>query len=202
MSRVLYLASSSFVRQKLLQEALIPFNAVGHTADEEDVDKALPFKELMAVIARKKMDHAVLPQGHEEQEIFVLAVDSLVCDSQGMIQGKPKSREDAIIKIKKYNEPSIAGTAFCLDKKIWKAECWHTIGRVEQVVQARYKFSVPDHWIERYLDYSLAMSAAGAAAGELYGAQFLEWIDGSYSGIVGLPMFELRQALEHLGFFD
>lgn len=202
MSRVLYLASSSFVRQKLLQEALIPFNAVGHTADEDDVDSTLPFKELLAVIARKKIDHALLPEGKDGQEIFVLAADSLGYDARGMVHGKPKNREDAVLKIKKLKEESIAGTAFCLDKKVWQQGAWHTIGRVEQVVQARYRFCVPDNWIERYLDHSLAMSAAGAIAGELYGAQFLEWIDGSYTGIVGLPMFELRQALEHLGFFD
>jgi len=70
------------------------------------------------------------------------------------------------------------------------------------VVEAGYRFVIPDHWIDRYLEHSWAMIASGAIAVEFYGAQFLQWIDGSYTTVMGLPMFELRQDLEKLGFFD
>ena len=65
-----------------------------------------------------------------------------------------------------------------------------------------YKFVIPDEWIEIYLKHSLlALSASNAIAVEGYGAQFLTAVNGSYSAIVGLPMFELRQALSDVGFF-
>lgn len=202
MSQVLHLASASRSRQVLLQEALIPFVVIGHGADEEAVGHGLPFKELVSAIAREKMDYACLSDGFEGQEIFVLAADSLGYDGQGVVHGKPKDKEDAIKKIKSLGEKAVTATAFCLDKKVWQSGAWHTVGRVEQVVQSRYRFAVPDKWIENYLEHSWGMSASGAIAVEFYGAQFLEWIDGSYSTVMGLPMFELRQALEHLGFFD
>ena len=200
---VLYLASSSKSRQMLLRESLIPFLVIGHGADEDAVDQTLPFTERLQEIARKKMEHAVLPEvGLEGQEIFVLAVDTMGQDSKGVDHGKPKDREDAIHKIKTLGESSTTATAMCLDKKQWFDGRWQTMGRIEQVVETRYRFVVPEQWMDRYLENSWAMIASGAIAVELYGAQFLEWIDGSYSGVVGLPMYELRQSLEKLHFFD
>jgi septum formation protein len=69
-------------------------------------------------------------------------------------------------------------------------------------VPAEYTFDIPDIWIDIYLAKSIGMQTAGAIAVEGYGAQFLKIVDGSYPSIVGLPMFQLRQALEEVGFFD
>jgi len=199
----LYLASTSRSRQLLLEEARIPFEVVGHGADEELVDRSLPFLELLQAIARYKMEHALLPAGIAEgQEIMVLSADSMGHDAQGVVHGKPKDKEDAIRKIKTLGEKAVTATAYCLDKKRWDGKSWVTVERKERVVKAHYKFVVPEHWIERYLEHSWAMIASGAIAVEFYGAQFLEWIDGSYTAVMGLPLFELRQDLEHLGFFD
>ncbi len=201
-NHTLYLASSSRSRQMLLQESLIPFVVIGHEADEDAVDQTLPFNERLQEIARKKMEHAVLPVLSSDAVIFVLAVDTMGQDSKGTVHGKPKDREDAIKKIKTLGKSSTTATAFCLDKKQWIDGRWQIVTRIEQVVETRYRFVVPDEWLDRYLEHSWAMIASGAIAVELYGAQFLEWIDGSYSGVVGLPMYELRQALERIGFFE
>ncbi|MCX5922118.1 MAG: Maf family protein [Candidatus Dependentiae bacterium] len=48
----------------------------------------------------------------------------------------------------------------------------------------------------------IALEAAHTIAIEEFGAQFLKVIHGSYLTIVGLPLFELREALEELDFFD
>ncbi len=197
----LLLGSSSKSRQMLLNEALIPFTMVGHTADEDKVDKSLPFKELLSEIARYKMDHVELPLGKEGDFIFVLTADSMGMDGNGVVHGKPKDKEDAIYKIKALEKESVTGTAFCLDKKIFKDGLWQKSQRIEKYVEARYKFTVSDAWLEKYLEHSWAMIASGAIAIELYGNQFLEYVDGSYSTIVGLPMYELREALETIGFY-
>jgi len=201
-SKILYLASSSRSRQVLLEEARIPFECIGHGADEEAADRALPFLGLLQQIARDKMDYALLKPGmYEGQEIFVLSADSMGYDAQGVVHGKPTDREDAIKKIKSLGDKAVTGTAYCLDKKRWNGSSWIVIERQERVVEAGYRFVIPDHWIDRYLEHSWAMIASGAIAVEFYGAQFLEWIDGSYTTVMGLPMFELRQDLEKLGFF-
>ncbi len=203
MPKKLYLASSSRSRQVLLQEALIPFECIGHDADEEAADRLLPFLDLLQQIARDKMDHALLQPGtHEGQEIFVLSADSMGYDAQGVVHGKPTDREDAIKKIKSLGDKAVTATAYCLDKKRWDGSQWVIVERQERVVEARYRFVISDQWIDRYLEHSWAMSASGAIAVEFYGAQFLEWIDGSFTAVMGLPMFELRTDLEKLGFFD
>ncbi len=203
MSKILYLASTSRVRQVLLQEARIPFECIGHGADEEAADRSLPFLELLQQIARDKMDHALLQPGtHEGQEVFVLSADSMGYDAQGVVHGKPKDREDALRKIKSLKEKSTTATAYCLDKKRWDGSVWVVVERCERVVESQCRFVVPDQWVDRYLEHSWAMTAAGAIAVEFYGTQFLEWVDGSYSAVMGLPMFELREDLEKLWFFD
>lgn len=203
MTKKLYLASTSRVRQLLLEEARIPFECIGHGADEEAADRSLSFTDLLQQIARDKMDHALLQPGIQEgEEIVVLSADSMGYDAQGIVHGKPKDRDDAIKKLKSLGDNATTATAYCLDKKKWNGNTWITMERCERVIEAHYRFVVPDQWIDRYLEHSWAMIASGAIAVEFYGAQFLEWIDGSYSAVMGLPMFELRQDLEKLGFFD
>lgn len=202
MKHTLLLASSSVSRQQLLRESRIPFQTIGQSADESRCDWNQPLSDVVSSIARYKMEHATLPEGKEDQIMFVLTADTLSQDMDGKIQGKPQDREDAIKKIKSARNGSRLCTAFCLDKKIFKDGKWVTTDRIEHVVFASYIFDVPDAWIDRYLENSLGFSSSNAIAIELYGAQFLKEVRGSYTTIVGLPLFEVRQALEALGFFS
>lgn len=198
----LLVGSKSPSRQMLLNLAQIPFTLIGQNADETLCDWALPLPEIVAHIARFKMEHVQLPVGHDGQICFVLTADTLSQDKNGTVQGKPVNRDDAIAKIKSARDGSDLCTAFCLDKKIWCRGQWELIERIEHVAHAEYLFNIPDEWIDIYLEKSIALNAAGAIAVEEFGAQFLQLVHGSYSGIIGLPLFELREALEKLGFFD
>jgi len=44
------------------------------------------------------------------------------------------------------------------------------------------------------------MYCCGAGMVEGFGASFLKSINGSYSAVIGLPLFELRDALKKLDF--
>lgn len=199
---VLYLGSKSGSRQKLLKEAQIPFKVVEQNADETVCDWGLSLQKIVERIAVYKMEQVVLPQGVEGEQCFVLTADTLSCDSTGAIHGKPCNREDAIKKIKAGRNGTRIGTAFCLDKKVYHLGQWEVDRRILSFVDAEYLFFVPDIWIDTYLEKSLGLIASGALAVELFGAQFLKSINGSYTTIVGLPMFELREALYELGFWD
>ncbi len=200
--RKLFLGSSSQSRQMLLNQINIPFEVIGHTADEDLISRDAPFYEVLAAIARYKMDHVALLVGNEGDVAFVLTADSMGRDGQGTIHGKAKDREDALHKLKMLGQHAETATAFCLDRRFFKNGAWILQERIEKVVGARYKFIVPENWIDRYFENSTALIVSGAIAIELYGSQFLESIDGSYSTVVGLPLFELRCALEKLGFFE
>lgn len=198
---ILLLGSSSASRKMLLQQAQIPFIEIPHTADEDAVDKSLPFTTLLLEIARYKMKHVHLEPGYEGQVVFVLTADSMGKDVYGVVHGKPADRQDALKKLQALSGKSVTATAFCLQKKRYLNGAWHVEKVVERCIEATCFISIPDHWIERYLQNTQALHAAGAIAIELYGAQFLEWVDGSYTAVLGLPMAELREALDEVGFW-
>ncbi|MFI5333301.1 MAG: Maf family protein [Candidatus Babeliales bacterium] len=197
----LLLASSSASRQQLLRDAQIPFQLVTQTADETKCDWGLPLQQVVGNIARYKMEHVVLPHGTDGDICYVLTADTLSEDSAGAISGKPVDRADAVEKIKAARNGMRTGTAFWLDKKRYRNGLWEVEQRVERYVEARYQFVIPDHWIETYLEKSVGLACSGAIAIEGYGGLFLRSVEGSYTTIVGLPLFELREALEEVGFF-
>ena len=199
---VLLLASQSDSRKALLEECKIPFKIIKQFADEAKCGTSLPIEQLVRQIALLKMDHVILPKGKDGDVCFVLTADTLSQDMNGNLHGKPVDRYDAIEKLKQLRKKSRTITAFCLDKKFYKDGTWKTIERIEECVKADYIFVVPDEWIDTYLAESWGHKASGAIAIEYFGTQFTKTISGSYSTIRGLPMFELRIALEKIGFFN
>jgi septum formation protein len=201
MDNVVLLGSQSSSRQELLRQAEIPFKTVEQDSDEACCDWNRPFHEIVASIAQSKMDHVILPDGVEGECCFVLTADTMTLGSEGEIFGKPVDRNDAIKKLKSAKDGAITGTAFCLDKKIWSHGVWITQKRIEQFAQGTCVFDVPDEWLDVYLSRPFVYKCAGALFVDGYGAQFVRDVQGSYTAIMGIPMFELRQALTALGFF-
>jgi len=202
MKNVLLLGSKSKARQQLLTEANIPFTVIQQEAEERECDWGLPLVQLVEEIALHKMNHVKLPEGQEGQYAFVLTADTLSQDPDGTIQGKPIDCQDAVAKIKTARNGARLATGYCLDRKVYQGGQWKLDRRIVHVVTADYIFDVPDHWIERYLEHSQGFVSSNAIAVEGYGAQFLKQVIGSYSTIVGLPMYELRNSLDEIAFFE
>ncbi len=202
MKNILYLASKSFSRKELLRKAGIPFVVINQDADESQCDWNLQMQKVVESIAVHKMNHVVMPAVTEGAIAFVLTADTLCVDATGAISGKPANIADAIEKIKAARGGvNFCGTAFCLERKLFKDGKWITDKQVVKFVHAEYYFEVPDECIKDYIKHSGALEAAGAITIE-DGPQFLKSVAGSYSAIVGLPMYELWQALTELGFFE
>jgi septum formation protein len=200
---ILLLASSSKSRQLLLKESKIPFQLVAQDADESQYDRQFSLQQVVEHIARFKMDHAILPKGQKEGDLcFVLTADTLSQDLNGVIHGKPADRADAIAKIKAARNGAKLCTAFCLDKKVWRNNAWHIATRIERAVFAEYTFIISDEWIDNYLNNVAFHGCSNAIAVEGYGWQFLKEVHGSYTSIMGLPVYEVREALEEIGFFN
>ncbi len=200
---ILFLGSSSQSRQRLLNEIQLPYQVIGHNANEDLVPHGPTLQDTVLAIARYKMDHIIMPDSVENDVRYIITADTMGSDSVGVIHGKPKNKIDAISKIKACrNGILVTATGFCIEKRIFKNNKWVIEGSFSDVVTSESIFIVPDNWIERYLDYSCGLVASGAVAIELYGGQFLKSINGSYSSIIGLPLYEVRKALEDLGFFD
>jgi len=196
----LYLASSSPSRAQLLREVRIPYAIIGQTADESLVSTESPVESIVSAIAQLKMEHALLPGGYQGDVIFVLTADTLGVDSEGIVYGKPVDCTDAIRMIKKLRNGARCATGFCLERKRFLNGAWHTEERITDVVSASYELDLPDEWIDRYLEHQNALQVSGALVLECYGSLFVKKIDGSFSTIRGLPLCEVRGALERLGF--
>lgn len=202
MTNILYFGSKSKPRRMLLEEAQIPFIVVDQDADETKCDWGLPLPQLVLSIALYKMQHVLLPEGKHEGDIcFVLTADTMSHDATGKIHGKPVDRDDAIAKIKAARDGSFLCTSFCLDRKMWQSGKWVTQERVANIISANFIYYVADEWIDYYLERTPYLDVSGGIAVENFGNQFLKTVNGSYSTIIGLPLFEIRQALEQLGFY-
>jgi septum formation protein len=197
----LYLASQSLARAQLLAQAQIPFTVVQHAAHEKLPDGSLSLDQVVVALAEEKMNTVLLPHTSEGQVAYVLTADTLAQDYTGKIFRKPLDEKRAILDIKRLRGGSIISTGFCLSRTRYINGSWLAQERVSQAVQASCIFNVPDHWLSAYLEQTNALQVTGGITIEGFGGQFLESVQGSYSTILGLPLFEVRIALEKLGFF-
>ena len=197
----LFLASQSHSRRLLLDQANIPYTTIKQDADEYSCDWTVPPKQLVSYLALLKMQHAQLPAAEESDICFVLTADTVGYDSNNTIYGKAKDKTEAIKNLNILAHGFVA-TGFCLEKKEYRDGSWHTLSQIVEVVESSYIFEVPDDQVENYFKQTGALETAGSIAIEGYGLQFLKSVQVSYTGIIGLPLFEVRKALLNLGFFN
>lgn len=213
----LFLASKSRSRRELLDFCRIPYKLVEQSADESQ-HPDLPLLELVQYLAELKMAHVQLPffsqklacpaVAQSAQIGWVLTADTLGANSQGEICRKPVDRADAIRMLKSYRTGATTATGYCLERRRWNfnTNSWELDQRITGVASASYIFKVPDNCLDNYLDAAFSgisyLDVSGAVEIERYGVQYLGDIQGSYTAIVGLPMYEVRESLEQLGFFE
>ena len=196
----LFLATKSKSRLYLMQVSRIKFALLEQFSDEAICKIGLNLQEQVKAIAEQKMACVVLPIVDPGSIIFVLTADTMCQDNDGIIIGKPIDRNHAHQMIKKCREGFTASTGFCIEKKQWDGNKWTVLDRTVEVVSSQYVFDIPDELIDFHIDCMDTMNCAGAATVEDFGMQFLKTVHGSYSNILGLPLYEIRQALCKLGF--
>ena len=121
----------------------------------------------------------------------VLAADTtVVCE--GRIIGKPADREDA--------ERILRGLAG-REHQVLSAVAICSSGRTEQALStSRVWFrAMSDEEIRRYVATGEPLDKAGAYAIQGRAAMFVQHMEGSYSGIMGLPLAETAALLERAG---
>lgn len=201
MNNILLLASHSYSRRQLLAQANIPFVLLDQSADESECDWNAPLTQLVTAIAKHKMEQVILPRP-SDKPLFVLTADTLTQDLSGTVLGKPISQAQAAEMVRSVRAGARIATAFCLDKKVYRFDTWQTQERIMMAVESSCLFNVPEHSLEQYLNNVPAMNCSAAMYIEGYGALFLKSVIGSYTTIIGLPICEVRQALEKIGFFN
>lgn len=196
----IYLASRSARRRDLLKQMGVNFEMLllregaGRDADfdESPVANESPGDYVMRV-ARLKAEAGWLRL--EQRRLMrhpVLAGDTTVALDNAML-AKPQDREEAVAMLKK-----LSGTQHQVFTAV--AVKFHdALQEALSVTDVRMRVLTDDE-IRRYVASGDAMDKAGAYGIQGKASMFIESISGSYSGVVGLPMYETSQLLAHFGF--
>ncbi len=195
----IYLASKSPRRRELLRQIGIEFEILmlreGVVRDGAVSEIVLPGEapeDYVARVAREKAESgagAVLWRKLPQRP--VLASDTTVT-LDGLILGKPANMEDAVSTLKLLSGRThqvLTSVAVMANGQMFEA-----------MQRSEVTFGeLSEHTLRAYCALSEPYDKAGGYAVQGYAAQFIERITGSYSGIMGLPLFETTQLLQKAG---
>ncbi len=188
---LIYLASGSPRRRELLDQIGVP-----HQVLKVEVDETwLRGESAEDYVVRLAMDKAAAGWAKVQAEggapLPVLGADTTVVLG-GEVLGKPRDRDDAIAILSRLSgRAHQVLTAVCLcqgERLAWR------LSRTE----VRFKALSPDE-IEAYWASGEPADKAGAYGIQGLGAVFVEQMAGSYTGVVGLPLFETAELLQAFG---
>jgi septum formation protein len=197
MSRFIYLASQSPRRRELLaqlgcrHELLLP----DPDEDTESIERALPGEPPLPYVKRVtqlKLDAALLRLKRRGCSPGpVLCSDTTVALGR-KIHGKPEDADEAFRMLSE-----LAGKTH----RVLTAVALANGGQRELLLsESRVTFApVSERALRAYVASGESMGKAGAYAVQGRAAAFIEHISGSYSGIMGLPLYETAQLLGRFG---
>jgi septum formation protein len=182
------LASASSRRQELLTQIGVRF-----TVRSQYIDESIRIGELandyVSRMALEKANSALaaLCVTKDSSDTLVLAADtSVVCDAT--VLGKPLDEADAVDMLRR-----LSGR----EHRVLSAVTLSTQDKQRTVLsESRVRFrEISIEEAQQYYRSGEPLGKAGAYAIQGYAAVFVEQLVGSYSGVMGLPLFETAQLL-------
>jgi septum formation protein len=191
-----YLASGSPRRRELLQQIGVSFRVVGTGIDEAVRPGEAPAAYVARLAAAKadagwaKAD-AERTRSREPADAAVLAADTAVV-LDGKILGKPADRQEA---------EGMLGQLSGRTHEVLTAIALRTPGGLEsRISRSEVTFrSIPADEARDYWETGEPGDKAGAYAIQGRAAVFIADLRGSYSGVMGLPLFETAELLDGAG---
>ena len=201
MSPRIYLASQSPRRRELLRQIGVQFDVMtfrsGERGEDADVDET--------PLADEKVEHSVERLALTKAEAgvrrvlwrkmlprLVLAADTTL-EVDGEIIGKPVDTRDAHAILRR-----LSGRSHRVLTALALSDGKHTRSALS-ISTVKFR-ELSDADIRHYVASGEPMDKAGAYGIQGKAAIFVAEIHGSYSGIMGLPLFETAQLLEAFGY--
>lgn len=183
------LASASPRRQELLQQIGVPFQVVNHRIEEALLAGETP----EAYVTRLAFEKAqsVLDHLPTEQNPVVLGADTAVVCEQTML-GKPADQADAMrmLRLLSGRKHQVFSSVALVSRQ--QREVALSTTEVEFRV-------LESEELESYWRSGEPRDKAGAYAIQGLAAVFVKSLNGSYSGVMGLPLYETAQLLNRFG---
>lgn len=196
----IYLASQSPRRRELLKQIGINFETLllrSSLSRRMDVDETprtdeSPEAHVQRVCQEKVNAGWMLLQFRNLLPLPVLAADtSVILD--GKIIGKPQDREQAAATLRVLSgrqHQVLSAVAVSFEER---TEMRLSISKVTMA-------KLSEERIRRYILTSEPLDKAGAYGIQGHAAAFIQHIEGSYSGVMGLPLFETAELLKIFGY--
>lgn len=181
----LHLASSSPRRRELLEALGVEFTAGGVDVEELRRDGETP----EAMVLRLAIEKAQAA-GTGKADL-VLTADTAVVLGDAVF-GKPDDRDDALRML-----AALSGRTHRVMTGVALRSAKH-IETALSITEVRFREILPDEALA-YWQSGEPADKAGAYAIQGLGGVFVEAIAGSYSGVVGLPVFETAELLRSAG---
>jgi septum formation protein len=178
------LASKSPRRKQLLEQAKYNFIVKEPKVKENNCSKTNAYNKAYYV-AKKYPD------------TIVLACDTIViCNS--IVLNKPKNTNDAFKMLKMLNNTfHYVHSSFCILK--YSKDYNKLIFKTQKTVITKVYFaSFSDSFYKAYIKTKEPMDKAGAYGIQEIGSILIKKIKGSYTNVVGLPMYEVSYALQKI----
>jgi septum formation protein len=187
----IYLASTSPRRQALLRQLGISFDVIAPDVAEQRLadESAATYVKRMA--AEKARQVSRLVQQRQLPSRPVLAADTCILLDQEIL-GKPRDRVHGETMLRRLSGRK--HTVLTAAAVVYIDAEYLTLS----VSTVCFRVLTEDEIIQ-YWDTGEPRDKAGAYALQGRAAAFVSKIDGSYSGIVGLPLYEVTQLLQKIG---
>lgn len=186
----LILASSSPRRRELLEQLDVPF-CVQPTDVDEQLWSHEPAEEYVRRMSLEKAAAGArsLVQGGKR---CVLAADTTVVLGERIL-GKPRDREDALAMLQ-----MLSGRTHRVLSSVAVTDGTTTRDGLS-ITEVSFA-EIPPEACEAYWETGEPRDKAGAYGIQGRGAVFVRHIAGSYSGVVGLPLYETAELLRCFGY--
>lgn len=193
----IYLASQSPRRRQLLEQMAVRHELLlpGEDEDAESLEAELPGESPLAYVRRVtllKLDAAV-----RRQEARGLPAAPVLCSDTTValgrvIFGKPAHAQDAARML-----GILSGTTH---RVLTCVGVWAEGRALQATSESRVRFApMTTAQIDAYVASGEPMGKAGAYAVQGRAAEFISHISGSYTGIMGLPLYETMNLLRLVG---
>jgi septum formation protein len=186
---MIYLASQSMRRQELLAQLGVRCEAITVAVHEQRLAVESPEQYVLRV-AREKAGAGLLQLAGQPQAIVLGADTDVVLD--GEVLGKPADAAQAAALLRR-----LSGRTHQVHSAVWLVSAER---EQSALVSSDVRFvMLSDADIAAYVATGEPFDKAGAYAIQGRAAAFIARIEGSYSGVMGLPLHETFQLLRSFG---
>lgn len=186
---MLYLASQSPRRRELLDQIGLQFGLLDVNVPEHRLPGEPPV-DYVSRVAREKAGAGLLQVMSNPTAVVLGADTEVVLDD--VVYGKPADAEDAARMLRE-----LSGKTHRVISVVWLLNAGNEQHAVSESLVTFKALGEPE--IARYIASKECFGKAGAYAIQGRAAGFIEYLQGSHSCVMGLPLFETSQLLEKFG---